>query len=339
MAAHATSGSSDPGDRTVPSVALVFGGVDAYRVEMGVELHEHSPPFAESVEAHDAVMPMPLADLLWYPAASAAPPSGLQRAAAVLTIGVGAARVFRSEYEVEVSRYSGRGVGTVAAAVAADLVSLPEALHWLGTEGVPAGEIRRRIEERRAGSPILTAYGEPEELLGAATDVDAVVDVGPGDVEARLLRRAPGRDVPVGSWDSATDRLRVRDHLNRHPFYNPRYLVERTLGELASTRRTPRTADDHARVTELARSLRTVLRRTDLPTSVVRADTEQVSALIGDAVSTWIENGRSKGHSPAEIVASIAALEDETLLPLRRSLGLDTDRLEITERNRPRHAS
>lgn len=313
---HLLQGSRHVAQLQEPTVGLVFGDVDAFALDMFVELHEHSPAFATSVQIYDEIMSRPLADILWYPAYESPEPSDIERAAATIAVTVGATAVFLDEYDFDIVRYAGVGIGAVAAAIATGVVSLSEALRWLAIEHLPLSEILRTVAERGESTPALFIAEDPADLAEILDEADAIVDVGPGDSRARELRQVVDRDTPVASWDSSTDRLRIRDNILRRPFCNARYLTERTLGQITATRMVHDSGEGHTRIRALARRLKSQMRASELSAG-------GGAGAIADAVSVWIENARVKGYAQEKILESIVSLEHETLFAIRRVFDLD----------------
>lgn len=321
-----------------PAVGIVFDDVQQFRRTIGVELFENCEDFAPVVAVHDAIMPVPLPELLWYRAADAEQPDELQRLAAVITVSMGVHEVFARRWSLQVRAWAGVGIGCVSAAIAAGSLDLAEALSWVAEAGTADGQDAEAVICERAAArlaelpetvqPIrLASAGELAEA-GSRPAVDAWIDLGPGDAAAAALRAHPAFDLPVGAVDSPRNRLHIYDQLQRSRFCNAAYLAERTLAQIVITRNLLPDSGGHATVVETAKALKQLIRREQLPREWPSGDPAELFAGIRSVIAHWIANGKAKGYSAEQILDSVIALEHETLFPLRAICELTAEHID-----------
>ncbi|MEV0648307.1 hypothetical protein AB0I28_23880 [Phytomonospora sp. NPDC050363] len=323
-------------------LAVLFPDADSFRVGMGMELFEHRTGMWEAVREHDRVMKTSLADVLWYGVTDAGRLDAAARAAAVLTLTVGFYDVYRTRYRIPGHVFAGKGVGYLAALVAAGGLELENALR------VVRGERTRRKWFRRIARDVLDVAGaeptrEPAAMRrtvgglapGAPLDAgalvrrlaevraDTVLEMGPGAALTAAIRPMLPDDVVAGALDSADNAHEVLDNLNVGKFFNPMYVAERALGQIAGTKNRRGTPESTEAVNALSRRVRRLVKEGGATPEPVATVSRGDAGVIRGAVRCWIENGLAKGHRPEEVEASLRRLESECLLPVRRLGGVD----------------
>lgn len=320
-------------------LALVFPGGEAFAPGIGRELFEHHEPMREVARVHDEATGTRLAPNVFHPVGEVRL-DDRQRLAAVVAVSVGFHRVLQSVTEVRGDVLVGRGVGRLSALVAAEALDLATALEAVlsGLRNVEFAERVGILVSGLDGSPVdRTALAEAEQAgwasepvtrdtwaaLAAARDVTAMLEIGPGDEVARLTRQVADDGFVVGALDETANAQAVLDTLSVGKYQNMQFLAERTLGQMVGTRNHRPGTEGQEAIRALAARVKKIVQRGDLPTTPTDAfdATDHVSLLV----DAWITNGAVKAHSPEAIMQSLRALENMTLLPVRRLAGVDLD--------------
>ncbi|HEY1176780.1 MAG TPA: hypothetical protein VGF17_11525 [Phytomonospora sp.] len=323
-------------------LAVLFPDADSFHVGMGLELFEQNDAVWEAVREHDRRLTTVLEDALWYGGPDARELGETERATAVLALGVGFYGAFRERYRVPGHVFVGKGVGYLAALVVAGGLELENALRIVRGERARAKWFRRVARDvfeaagaaptRDRASMLRTASGlTPGAPVDAAALVerlgeagaDTVLEIGPGTELADAVRPLLPDGVVLGAFDRPRNAHVVLDNLNIGKYFNPRFLAERVLGEIAGTRDRRGTAESRAAVNDLARRVKRLIAEAGLAEDPAPVVSRSDAAVIRTLTRCWMDNGLHKGHTPDEIDAALRALEGELLLPVRRIGGAD----------------
>lgn len=294
---------------TVRRIAAVFSSEASFHPDLGSVLAEHHPGFRAAVETHDRLMPTSLEDLLWCRPRVEVDASDAQRRAAVVATTAGLWQVFADSYGLRAIQAFGYGVGSLVAGFAAGNLSLYEIIQRA------AGDDHTEQATFVRDDASFAERINPSEVL-------AIIDFGPNEDNAAALRQAFPNEIPIAAVESATNPMLAHDILERRRFFNLAHIVERTLGQMVATKNRSSAQDAGDTVLNLSRRVKAMLRE-PISKDWSATPSKQDLATLREAISLWITNGLVKEHDPAAILASLHALEDETLVPVTKLLGIN----------------
>lgn len=328
-------------------LGLLFPDVESFRPGMAVETYEHYAVVRRGYEELDSVVSRGLTRRVLYPARRDTGLAAHERRAAVLTASVGLYCLYRQTFPVPGHVLVGKGVGVLAALVAAGAVTLREALRLATRRGsvrprrvarpvVSVADYRPRRHPRELAELIQALAFEQDWPRATAAErlasmrLDALLEIGPGDTGITALASARPETLLLGALDRHGNQARVTDILNERKLFNPDHLAHRVLGILAGTPDRLDQPDSRQRLRELFTAIRRTREHFGGPVSNWR--TPEVWAVLRRLSAMITTCFDLKGVPQEERDRLLHHLEGDTLLPVRSLAGLRPEVVDASSR-------
>ncbi|MBX0301903.1 hypothetical protein K2F54_18210 [Cryobacterium sp. 1639] len=321
-------------------IGILFPGDRAYRPGIGRELHENFSVLGPYETEFSLQTGSTLADTVWYSEATAAGSSAGAKSAAVLAISCGFYQTFMATFPLPSPPVLiGTGTGVLAALVSAGALELSHGVaialgataqkSWFQPTDIAVASLDDAVVLRDTDDMLraVNAIGAEDDDSQLQADaltrlgVEIALEIGPGDTIVSRLRPHVADTMITGALDTSVNAQNFLDTVAVQKYLNLRYLAERALGQLVGTRNRVGGTEGEDAVLVIGKRLRQLLAEQPLPTEPAEALSGRWTDAVVTIIDLWVENGRLKGYSPGEITASLRALENSTLLPVRFLAG------------------